>query len=210
MKMISRQILTIAIVLFLVQAAHSAEKNTPAGVTPAPTPTPEAAPEAAVPAEVKTETPAPAPEVKTEAPAPAPAKVNAAPHFSLMDLKGKKHELKDYLGKVVILDFWATWCGPCRMELPHLKELNKRYKGKGLEIIGVSLDAQGKEVVEPFVKKNEIDFVSLLGNAEVVKAYGNVRAIPTTFLIDRKGIVQKVYKGYQDIAVFEADIQKLL
>lgn len=206
MKVISRQILTTAIVLFLASAAHSAEKSAPAA-TPATPAAPEATP---APAPQATPEMAPVPEVKTPAPAPAPAQINAAPHFSLVDIKGKKHELKDYIGKVVILDFWATWCGPCRMELPHLKDLHKRYKGKGLEVIGVSLDAQGKSVVEPFVKKNEIEFVSLLGNAEVVKAYGNVRSIPTTFLIDRKGIVQKVYKGYQDIAVFEADIQKLL
>jgi len=140
----------------------------------------------------------------------APAKINVAPDFTLTAIDGKTHTLKDYLGDVVVLDFWATWCGPCKMEIPHLKELHARYKEKGLTVIGVSLDQQGKQVVAPFVEKHQIPFVSLLGNAEVVKAYGNVRSIPTTFLIDRKGIVQKVYKGYQDISVFEADIKKLL
>jgi len=147
-------------------------------------------------------------QIKTES--AGQAKINVAPDFTLSGIDGKTHKLKDYLGDVVILDFWATWCGPCKMEIPHLKELHARYKEKGLTVIGVSLDAQGKQVVAPFVEKHEIPFLSLLGNADVVKAYGNVRSIPTTFLIDRKGIVQKVYKGYQDISVFEADIKKLL
>ncbi|MFN0149824.1 MAG: TlpA family protein disulfide reductase [bacterium] len=156
----------------------------------------------------KTPTPVLDQQVKTDG--TTAAKINAAPDFTLSGIDGKTYRLKDYLGDVVLLDFWATWCGPCKMEIPHLKELHARYKSKGLTVIGVSLDAQGKQAVAPFVEKHQIPFLSLLGNAEVVKAYGNVRSIPTTFLIDRKGVVQKVYKGYQDIAVFEADLKKLL
>jgi thiol-disulfide isomerase/thioredoxin len=135
---------------------------------------------------------------------------NPAPNFSLVSLDGKKYALKDFKGKVLLLDFWATWCGPCRMEVPHLKELHTQYKDKGLRIVGVALDQQGETTVRPFVEKNEIPFLSLLGTNEIVQAYGNIRAIPTTFLIDKKGNIQKVYRGYTEKAVFEEDIKKLL
>ncbi len=135
---------------------------------------------------------------------------NPAPNFSLVSLDGKKYSLKDFKGKVLLLDFWATWCGPCKMEVPHLKDLHARYNGKGLRIVGVALDQQGEKAVRPFVEKHEIPFLSLLGTNEVVQAYGNIRAIPTTFLIDKKGNIQKVYRGYTEKAVFEEDIKKLL
>ncbi len=181
----------VALAILALSAATSVADELSATKTPTPTPTP------TLDQQLKGET-------------AGQAKINAAPDFTLSGIDGKTYKLKDYLGDVVILDFWATWCGPCKMEIPHLKELHAKYKDKGLTVIGVSLDAQGKQAVEPFVEKNQIPFLSLLGNAEVVKAYGNVRSIPTTFLIDRKGIVQKVYKGYQDISVFEADLKKLL
>jgi cytochrome c biogenesis protein CcmG/thiol:disulfide interchange protein DsbE len=147
----------------------------------------------------------------TVAPAPAKSgKVNAAPDFTLVAVDGKKHSLSDYKGQVVLLDFWATWCGPCRMEIPHFKQLHEKYKDKGLAILGVSLDQQGAAAVKPFVEKHQIPFPSLLANAEVYQAYGKPTSIPTTFLIDRKGQVQKIYRGYQDLAVFEADIAALL
>jgi peroxiredoxin len=136
--------------------------------------------------------------------------VNAAPDFTLLGIDGKTYGMRDFKGKVLLLDFWATWCGPCRMELPHLKELHAQYEGKGLSIVGVALDQGGASVVRPFAEKNRIPFVSLLGDETIVKAYGNITAIPTTFLIDRKGIIQKVYRGYQQKSVFEEDIRKLL
>jgi peroxiredoxin len=94
--------------------------------------------------------------------------------------------------------------------VPHLKDLHAQYKDKGLRIVGIALDQQGEKAVRPFVEKHEITFTSLLGTNEVVQAYGNIRAIPTTFLIDKKGNIQKVYRGYTEKAVFEADIKKLL
>lgn len=135
---------------------------------------------------------------------------NPAPDFTLVGLDGKKYSLKDFKGKVLLLDFWATWCGPCRKEIPHLKDLHAQYKEKGLRIVGIALDQQGEKAVKPFVESNGIPFTSLLGSSEVVQAYGNIRAIPTTFLIDKKGNIQKVYRGYTEKAVFEEDIKKLL
>jgi peroxiredoxin len=135
---------------------------------------------------------------------------NKAPDFKLAGLDGKSYSMADFKGKVILLDFWATWCGPCRMEVPHLKDLHAAYSEKGLAIVGVSVDQHGAAAVRPFVEKNQIPFVSLLADEAVVRAYGNVTAIPTTFLIDKKGNIQKVYRGYTDKHVFEEDVKKLL
>ncbi len=135
---------------------------------------------------------------------------NKAPDFKLIGIDGKSYTMKDFKGKVILLDFWATWCGPCRMEMPHLKDLYATYKEKGLEIVGVSLDQSGAQVVKPYIEQNGVLFTSLLADEAVVKAYGGINAIPTTFLIDKKGRIQKVYRGYTDKRVFEEDVKKLL
>lgn len=136
-------------------------------------------------------------------------KFKPAPDFTLKDLEGKTVKLSDFKGKVIILDFWATWCPPCRMEIPHFRALYGKYKSKGLEIIGVSLDRSGVEDVKRFAKNNQINYPLLMGNESVAILYGNIRAIPTTFVIDRKNKIVKKYIGYNDMEVFEADIKKL-
>src|SRR5262245_40018083 len=110
-----------------------------------------------------------------------------APEFSLPNLKGDTVHLSDFKGKVVVLDFWATWCGPCKMEIPHFAELLKRHGEKGFVIVGVAMDEPGAEVVKPFVAKNQIKYHVLLGDGYTANKYGGVNALPTTFLIDRKG-----------------------
>jgi len=133
-----------------------------------------------------------------------------APEFSLPNLKGETVRLKDFRGKVVILDFWATWCGPCRMEIPHFQELTKRHGGRGLVVVGVAMDEPGAEVVKPFVRKNGITYLVLIGDAYTANRYGGVNALPTTFVIDREGRVSKKYVGYRSLESFEEDLAPLL
>jgi thiol-disulfide isomerase/thioredoxin len=133
-----------------------------------------------------------------------------AANFKLVDLEGKTKTLLDYKGKVVILDFWATWCGPCKLEIPHFIELQDAYGAQGLEIVGVSLDNVGVKAVGTFAEKFKINYPILMGNNDVVSAYGGVRGIPTAFVITQDGKIFRKYVGYREKKVFESDIRALL
>jgi peroxiredoxin len=133
-----------------------------------------------------------------------------APAFELKNLDGKTVSSSEFKGKVVVLDFWATWCGPCRMEIPSFIQLQKKYEKKGFTFVGVSLDQDGPDVVRDFVKKTGMNYPQLMASYEIFKNYGSPDAIPTTFLIDRKGIIRTVLRGYHTQSVFESEIQKLL
>jgi peroxiredoxin len=133
-----------------------------------------------------------------------------APAFSLKNLEGKTVSSSAFKGKIIVLDFWATWCGPCRMEIPSFIALQEKYQKQGFTFIGVSLDENGPAVVADFVKKNRMNYPQLMGTYDVITKYGSFEAIPTTFVIDRKGIVRKVLQGYHPQSVFESEIQKLL
>ena len=134
-----------------------------------------------------------------------------APDFTVKTLAGSPFKLSSLKGKVVLLDFWATWCPPCRQEIPHFKELYTQYHSKGLEVIGVALDEGGEKDVAPFAQQNQINYpLSATGSQELAQAYGGIRGIPTTFLIDKQGRIAQKYIGYQDKEVFEKEIQALL
>lgn len=133
-----------------------------------------------------------------------------APDFVLFDIYGNERSLSDYKGKVVILDFWTTWCPPCKAEIPHFIELYRDYKKRGFEMIGIALDWNADRVVRPFVEKNGINYTVLLGKEEVTDLYGGIISIPTTFVIDRQGKIRNKYVGYVDKEVFEKDIEELL
>ncbi len=133
-----------------------------------------------------------------------------APAWELQNVEGKAVKSSDFAGKVVILDFWATWCGPCRMEIPGFIELQRKYADKGLVVIGVSLDRDGTAALKPFMAKTGINYPIVLGDETIVSAFGGVEAIPTTFIIDRKGQIVRKHVGYAEKAEFEAAIKPLL
>lgn len=135
-----------------------------------------------------------------------------APDFTLSNLEGRAGKLSDYRGKVLILDFWATWCGPCRILIPHFKSLYDQYKDAGFEVIGIAMDHGGVKVVKPFVEKHEINYPNFIGNNEVAMKYGGLRGIPTTFIITQDGRIYKKYVGVPPNPrnTFETDIKSLL
>jgi len=141
---------------------------------------------------------------------PSTTLVKPAPDFTLQDLDGNSVSLDDFKGKVVILDFWATWCPPCIKEIPDFIQLYDQYKDKGFVMLGISLDQAGISVVKSFAQKFKINYPILMNDGRVDKAYGGITYIPTTFVIDPAGNISKKHVGYNSKDVFEADIKTLL
>src|SRR3954447_12000234 len=133
-----------------------------------------------------------------------------APGFALKDTNGKTVHIEDYKGKVVLLDFWATWCGPCKVEIPWFVEMQRKNKDRGFEVLGVAMDDEGWEVVKPFIAKMAVNYRILAGTDMTAQAYGGVDALPTTFLIDRTGKIAAVHVGLASRKDFEDGIEQLL
>lgn len=133
-----------------------------------------------------------------------------APDFTLPDLDGNKVRLSDYEGKVVIVNFWATWCPPCRAEIPAFIDLYDTYKDRGFAMIGISLDPDGGRAVNRFLEEYRINYPILLGNIKVTSLYGGVTSIPTSFVITPYSEIYKKYVGYRSKDIFEADVKTLL
>jgi peroxiredoxin len=133
----------------------------------------------------------------------------AAPDFTLQDVSGKKVRLADLKGRVVLLEFWATWCPPCRAEIPSIEHLHKQYGGKGLTILAVALDEGGWDVVKAFVAEQKITYTVLKGTEDVSAKY-MVRLIPATFIIDKQGLIRKQFMGGGGNENVEQEIKALL
>jgi peroxiredoxin len=153
---------------------------------------------------------APADQVTIRAPLLPVQERKAAPEFALTDASGKTATLAEYRGKVVLLDFWATWCGGCKLEIPWFVEFQKSYGAMGLAAVGVSLDDGGWKILKPFLAEHDIPYRIVLGDDAMAKRYG-IGGMPDTFLIDKQGRVAAAYRvGIVDRRDVEANIKSLL
>ena len=134
----------------------------------------------------------------------------AAPGFSLNDQKGAAVRLSDYKGKVVLLNFWATWCHGCKLEIPWYMEFADKYKKSGFVVIGVSMDDEGWKVVKPFLAEKKLNYPIVIGNQELARRYGGVESMPVSILIDRNGRIADTHSGMVEKDSWETEIQKLL
>lgn len=143
-------------------------------------------------------------------PAAQLVQLGPAPSWTLTDLAGKTVSSADYAGKVVVVDFWATWCAPCREEIPGYIALQKKYADQGLVILGVSMDQQGADVVKPFAENFGINYPLFMGDAELADAFGGVEYLPTAFLIDRQGQIRHKKIGAMSHEEYEQLLKPLL
>jgi len=132
-----------------------------------------------------------------------------APTFSLEDATGKTAQLGDYHGKVLVLDFWATWCTGCKQEIPWFVEFDRKYRSSGLAVVGISMDDDGWKVVTPFLKTAGVPYQIVLGNESTAKNYG-IEGMPDTFLIDREGRIAAAYNGMVEKDSLGKNLEALL
>ena len=129
--------------------------------------------------------------------------------LSLQDPQGRTIRLSDFEGKVRIFDVWASWCGPCRMIIPHLNRLYGRYRGEGLVVIGVSVDSNPADVVA-FTKTIPLNYPTGMMNPEIVKLLGAPDAVPTSYLVDRTGRLRRTFVGFVEPETMEREVRKCL
>jgi peroxiredoxin len=132
-----------------------------------------------------------------------------APEIVLTDLNGKRVDLHAYRGKLVLLNFWATWCAPCQLELPRLVVWQKQYGPRGLRVIGISMD-DDPELARKLYKKLRVNYPVMMGNEKIGELYGGVLGLPVTFLIDSRGVVRAQFQGETDLNAMEEQLKALL
>ncbi len=138
------------------------------------------------------------------------AKGQAAPDFELKDLAGKQVRLSDYRGKVVLLNFWATWCPPCKEEIPWFVDLQQRYGAQGLQVIGVAMDDSGEKAIASFAHELGVNYPVLLGKESVAHAYGDVQFLPQTFYVGRDGKILSQVQGLVNRKEIEERVKNAL
>jgi peroxiredoxin len=132
-----------------------------------------------------------------------------APNFNLKDASGKDVKLADLKGKVVLVNFWATWCEGCQVEIPWFVEFQKEYASRGLVVVGISMDDDGWKSVKPWIKEKDVNYAIVIGNEGLGKQYGLV-GMPLTALVDREGRIADVHNGIVDKTATEKRIRDLL
>lgn len=142
--------------------------------------------------------------------APFHAEARPAPPFAVKTLDGKPLRLADLKQKPVVVDFWATWCGPCRASMPHLSTMQSRYGKQGLTVIGLSVDESGPQGVRKFAQQLGVKFTLAMANDDVLDAYGPIRSIPTTFFIARNGDIVRRVVGYIDSETMEDYVREIV
>lgn len=135
---------------------------------------------------------------------------NAMPDFALQDLEGNVVRLSDYAGKTVLINFWATWCGPCKLELPDLVDIQKKYGDKNFVVLGISLDRTGPAPVRRFVERVGLNYPVLMGNQDVVIQFNNFQMIPTSFLLSPNHEKVEQYTGVVPKSQLVSDIERVL
>ena len=132
-----------------------------------------------------------------------------APEFARKDLAGNSVDLKNFRGKVVLLNFWATWCAPCQLEMPTFAAWQRQYEPDGLQVLGISMDDDATPVVG-LAAKLKLNYPVLMGDANLGREYGGVLGLPLTYLIDRDGVVRARFQGETDLKTIEKRLQTIL
>jgi peroxiredoxin len=130
---------------------------------------------------------------------------SAAPDFTVTDLQGKKLALSDYRGKVVLLDFWATWCAPCLEEIPHFVDMQQKLGPQGFQAIGISMD-DGPKPVQEFYQEHKLNYPVAMGTSKLADGFGGILGLPVTFVINRDGQIRKKFVGAADPAQIEQEV----
>ena len=133
-----------------------------------------------------------------------------APNFTLKDADGNPVNLTDYRGKVVLVNFWATWCGPCEVEIPWFVEFEQKYRDQGFAVLGLSMDDDGWKAVRPYIASHKINYRVMIASEIVSQQFGDIDSLPTSFVLDRQGRIATNHVGLVDKRDYQNEILKLL